>query len=148
MPDGEQEKVVAAAVGPLFDIGMALGSGRLTRDEVQPVLDRTRAKVELLDAGFVGVIDDGPSALLSEIVFPDAYREVARTRSGLQFAIELYWDGRTPPALAPELERFDYLLEQSADANAPLAPDDVPAEIPRAHWWWRVPYEDRPGRPG
>jgi hypothetical protein len=146
MDDAEQERIAAAALDDLFDIGLAVNTGRLPRSELQPVLDRTRDRLSLLDRGFFGVVVDGPAPLLNDIVFPDAWREVCTTRSGLQFAIDLYWDGRVPETLREDLEQFDHLLEQVGTRDAPLPPDEVPPGIQHSHWWWWVPYEDRPAR--
>jgi hypothetical protein len=144
MDEAEQERIAADALSTLFVIGLALSSGRLRRSELQPVLDRTRGKVLLLERGIFRIVADGASPLLNEIVFPDAWREVCTTRSSLQFAIDLYWDGQVPEQLREDLEQFDYLLEQVGGRDAPLPPEDVPEDVPRQHWWWWVPYEDRP----
>ncbi len=142
--EAEQERIAAAALDVLYDIGLALNTGRLPRSKVQPVLDRTRGRLPLLERGIFGVVVDGSAPLLNDIVFPDAWREVCTTRSGLQFAIDLYWDGRVPEQLGEDLKQFDYLLEQVAKRDAPLPPEHVPLGVPRYHWWWWVPYEDRP----
>jgi hypothetical protein len=146
MAEGEQERLAAAALDALFDIGLALSTGRLQRSDIQPVLDRTREKLSLLDRGIFGVVVDGPSPLLNDIVFPDAWREVCTIRSSLQFAIDLYSDGRVPEHLREDLEQFDHLLEQVGKRDAPLPPKEVPPGVPRSHWWWWAPYEDRPAQ--
>lgn len=140
----EQEEVAAAALDALFGVGLALSTGALSRAELQPVLDRTREKLSLLDAGLSEVVQNDPNPLASEIVFPDVYENRCVTRSSLQFAIDLYWDATPPAELEEGLDRFDYMLEQAAEHGASLAPEDVPAGVPREHWWWRAPYDGRP----
>jgi hypothetical protein len=140
----EQEEVAGAALGALFGAGLALGNGALSRADLERVIDRTREKLSLVEAGLDELVQTEPNALANEIVYPDVYEDRALTRSALQYAIDLYWDGATPPALAEGLDRFDYMLEQAAEHGAALAPEDIPAAVPREHWWWRAPYQARP----
>jgi hypothetical protein len=143
--DGEEQEAVAAeAVDALFGVGLALSAGRLSLPLVQPLLDRTREQVEQLEDGLERVVQNDPNPLGSEIVFPDVYENRCVTRSGVQWAVELYGDAITSPELQEGLERFDYMLEQAAEGGASLAPEDIPAAVPRAHWWWRAPFDGRP----
>ena len=144
MDDDEQEAVAAEAVDALFGVGLALSAGTLSLPLVQPLLDRTREQVEQLEDGLELVVENDPNPLGSEIVFPDVYENRCVTRSGVQWAIELYGDTVDSPELQTGLERFDYMLEQAAEGGASLAPEDIPAAVPRAHWWWRAPFDGRP----
>ena len=140
----EQEELAAAALDALFGVGLALSAGALSRAQLQPVLLRTRAQLSLLVAGLSEVVQNDPNPLASEIVFPDVYAIRCVTRSSLQFAIDLYWDATAPAELDEGLDRFDYMLEQAAKHGASLAAEDIPAAVPREHWWWRAPYDVRP----
>lgn len=144
MDDEEQEAVAAEAVDALFGVGLALSAGTLSLPLVQPLVDRTREPMAQLREGLELVVENDPNPLGSEIVFPDVYENRCVTRSGLQWAIELYGDAITSPELQEGLERFDYMLEQAAEGGASLAPEDIPAAVPRAHWWWRAPFDGRP----
>jgi len=144
MDDDEQEAVAAEAVDALFGVGLALSAGTLSRPLVQPLLDRTREQVERLGEGLELVVQHDPNPLGSEIVFPDVYENRCVTRSGLQWTVELYGDAISSPELQEGLERFDYMLEQAAEGGASLAPEDIPAAVPPAHWWWRAPFDGRP----
>jgi hypothetical protein len=135
MADDEQAALAAEALDALFLVGLALSAGTLTRERLQPVLDRTRGAFARLGDGLYEVVQHDPNALANEIVFPDDYENRCVTRSGVQFAIELYGP---LPELAEGLERFDFMLRQAADGGASLAPDDVPAAVPPEHWWWRA----------
>jgi hypothetical protein len=138
--DGEEQEAVAAeAVDALFGVGLALSAGTLSRWEVQPVLDRTREQLAQLGDGLYRVVQNDPNPLGSEIVFPDVYENRCVTRSGVQFARELYGEAVESPELEEGLERFDFMLEQAAEHGASLAPEDIPAAVPREHWWWRAP---------
>jgi hypothetical protein len=144
MDDEEQEAVAEEAVDALFGVGLALSAGTLSLPLVQPLVDRTREPMAQLREGLELVVENDPNPLGSEIVFPDVYENRCVTRSGLQWAIELYGDAITSPELQAGLERFDYMLEQAAEGGASLAPEDIPAAVPRAHWWWRAPFDGRP----
>jgi hypothetical protein len=136
MDDDAQAALAAEAVDALFLIGLALSAGTLSRERLQPVLDRTRERFGWLGDGLYEIVEHDPNALANEIVFPDDYENRCVTRSGVQFAIELY--GATSPELTAGLERFDYMLRQAADGGASLAPEDIPAAVPPEHWWWRA----------
>lgn len=144
MDDEEQEAVAEEAVDALFGVGLALSAGTLSLPLVQPLVDRTREPMAQLREGLELVVENDPNPLGSEIVFPDVYENRCVTRSGLQWAIELYGDAITSPELQAGLKRFDYMLEQAAEGGASLAPEDIPAAVPRAHWWWRAPFDGRP----
>ncbi len=144
MDDDEQEAVAAEAIDALFGVGLALSAGTLSLPLVQPLIDRTREQVRLLREGFELVVEHDPNPLASEIVFPDVYENRCVTRSGVQWAIELYGDAVDSPELQKGLERFDHMLAQAAEGGAALAPEDIPAAVPRSHWWWRAPFDGRP----
>jgi hypothetical protein len=140
----EQAAVAAEVLDALFVLGLQLSAGELSREDVQPVLDRAREKLALLGAGLSEIVENDPNPLASEIVFPDIYENRCVTRSGLQFAIDLCWDGTPPPELDDGLDRFDYMLEQAAEHGAALSAEDIPDAVPREHWWWRAPNDGRP----
>jgi hypothetical protein len=135
MDDEEREALAAEAVDALFPIGLALHAGTLSRERLQPALDRTREAFALLGDGLYDVVEHDPNALANEIVFPEDYKTRSVTRSGVQFALDLY--GPMPELAAP-LERFDFMLRQAAEGGASLAPEDIPAAVPPEHWWWRA----------
>jgi hypothetical protein len=142
MHDEEQESLAAEAVDALFGIGLALSAGRLSRERLRPLLDRTAEQFAWLGEGLYRVVQNDPNPLAAEIVFPDVYENRCVTRSGVQFAIELYGGVASPPELGEALDRFDYMLQQAAEHGASLAPEDIPAAVPREHWWWRAPFDE------
>ena len=144
MDDDEQEAVAAEAVDALFGVGLALAPARSRSRSSSPLLDRTREQMAQLGEGLELVVENDPNPLGSEIVFPDVYENRCVTRSGVQWADRSLWRHDHSPELQTGLERFDYMLEQAAEGGASLAPEDIPAAVPRAHWWWRAPFEGRP----
>jgi hypothetical protein len=104
-----------------------------------PLIARMSNQIIYFEMNIPNLFDDEAA---SEYYY-DPWPEVCWRRSAFEALKELYQDTKDPEltiCLDPSNEDFDpedidFIINEKA-FSAPIAENEIPAGIPRSHWWW------------
>jgi len=134
-----------AFVERLYDVGLALQLDPALRERHawRAFRDATAPQVASNAGGLIRYAHALDSRLHDTFELPDEWQRISRRRSALAFLVALYagtdldeWRGDL------ESDDLDEVLRYRCKTDGYVAPDDIPAGIPRSHWWWWCPNPD------
>jgi hypothetical protein len=117
----------------------SLASFALRRGGEPPEPEFLAATASSLRYVWEGVIDIRNTAQQQAEDLAAAWVQVLEQRTGLQFLADWYGDRLAGEVRALELDGLDVAMRGRTQVAGFVRVTDVPAGVPRSHWWWNLP---------
>jgi hypothetical protein len=139
----ERGQLAEALMAAVFALGLAFHRGEVNRDDLralaaagEPLLIRVTAAIAIV----AGSIED--QFMLSWE--PGGWEDLSRTRSALEFLLELFPGEADWVREQVKPDAYDGLIRRRSHDFGYLRPSEIPEGVPAAHWWWWAPEEPPP----
>lgn len=139
--DGGMEELML----DVYELGRAISASPELRSNaaVQQFLEETTSV--LMSKGYVALSFYPPSVTLrfEDNWEGDEWEQLCIARSGIEFFIELFREtALSEEAASMDTREMDAFIRARGDEGH-LSDDEIPPEIPLAHWWWWYPEAPR-----